>query len=120
MLVNSKKASKINPGDIRKLLSIPTKNNPSPYPSSAKNIARKTDMTINGKIYREVGKHVIYYLSKVSRSSIDSLVDRGANGGVAGNSVRVIAEHPDMTVDVHRIDNHEITPIPLVTVGGVT
>ena len=77
-------------------------------------------MNINGKVFREVGKHVIYYLSKVSRSSVDSLVDRGANGGVAGNDVRVIAKHPDRTVDVRGIDNHEITHIPLVTAGGVT
>jgi hypothetical protein len=59
-------------------------------------------------------------LSKVSRSSVDSLVDRSANGRVAGNDVRVIAKYPDRTADVHGIDNHDITSIPLVTAGGVT
>ena len=43
----------------------------------------------------------------------------GANGGVAGNGVRVIAKHPYTTVDVRGIDNHEIAYIPLVTSGGV-
>ena len=120
LLVNSTTASKLNPGDIRKLLSTPAKSSQSPSSSSAKKVACKTDITINSKVYREVGKHVIYYLSKVSRSSVDSLVDIGANGGVAGNDVRAIAKHPDRTVDVRGIDNHEITSIPLVTVGGVT
>ena len=63
-------------------------------------------MNIIGKTYREVGKHIIYCLSKVSHSSEDSLVDREANGGVAGNDVTVIAKYPDRTVDIRGIDNH--------------
>ena len=59
-------------------------------------------------MYREVGKHIVYYLSKLIRSSVDSLVDRGANGGVSGNDVKVIAKHPDIIVDVQGIDNHEM------------
>ena len=47
-------------------------------------------------------------------------MDSGANGGVTGNDVRVIAKHPDSTVDVRGIDDHEIASIPLVTTGGVT
>ena len=47
-------------------------------------------------------------------------MDRGDNCGVAGNNVRVIAKHADMTVDARSIDNHEINFIPLVTAGGVT
>lgn len=120
LLVNLTTTSKLNPGDIRKLLSSPAKSSQFPSPSSAKKVACKTDITINGKVYREVGKHVIYYLSKVSRSYVDYLVDRCANGGVAGNDVRVIDKHPDRTVDVRGINNHEITSIPLVTAGGVT
>ena len=49
---------------------------------------------------------------------VDSLVDRRANGGVVGNDVRVTHTHPDRTVDILRIDNREITSIPLVTAGG--
>ena len=47
-----------------------------------------------------------YYVTKSSRSSQHSLVDRGANGGVAGSDVRVIETHSDRKVDIHGIDNH--------------
>ena len=47
-------------------------------------------------------------------------MDRGANGVVAGNDVRVIAKHPNWAVDVRGIDNHEIESIPLVTTGSIT
>jgi len=49
---------------------------------------------------------------------IGSLVDRGANGGIAGDDVRII-EKSDWTVDVRGIDNHQIVDIPIVTAGGV-
>ena len=77
------------------------------------------DMNMNGNIYREVGKHIVYYLSKVSRSSIDSLVDRGANGSLAGNDVMSIAKYSDRTVDVRGADKHEIESIPSLTAGGI-
>ena len=41
LLLNSTTSSKLNPGDIRKLLSTPIKGNPPPSPSSVKNIACK-------------------------------------------------------------------------------
>jgi hypothetical protein len=47
-----------------------------------------------------------------------SLVDSGANGGVAGNDVRVIFKMI-CTVDIKGIDNHRCTNIDIVTVGGV-
>ena len=77
------------------------------------------DVNVNGKVNREVGKRIVYCLSKVSHSSVDSLVDRGANGGVAGNDVRVISKHPYRIVDVRGIENNEIASIPLVTAGAV-
>ena len=46
------------------------------------------------------------------------LVDRGANGGVAGNNVRVIFK-TNRTVDIKGIDNHQCTNIDIGTVGGV-
>ena len=69
-LVNSTTENKINPGDIRKLMSTPSKVNPTPL--STKNIAYKSEININGKIYREVGNHIIYYLSNASLSLVDS------------------------------------------------
>ena len=113
LLVNSTISSKLNPRDIRKLLYTPIKGNMHPSHSSIKQIACEMDTTINGKTCREVGKHIVYYLSKVSHSSVDSLVDRGTNGGAEGNDIRVIVKHPDRTANFRSIDNHEIASIPL-------
>ena len=63
-------------------------------------------MNANSKTYSEVGKRVICCLSKVSLSSICSLVDIGANGGMPVNDVRVIAKYSDRIVDIRGIDNH--------------
>jgi hypothetical protein len=47
-----------------------------------------------------------------------SLIDQGANGGVAGSDVRVIFK-TKRTVDIRGIDNHHCTNIEIGTVGGV-
>ena len=52
-------------------------------------------------------------------SSNVSLVDRGANGGIAGNYVQVV-EKLHLHVDVQGIDNHKMNDIPIVTAAGVT
>ena len=66
LLVNSATANEINPRDIRQLFSILIKGNS--VSSSTKKIFSKSEININGKIYLEVGNHIIYFLSKVSRS----------------------------------------------------
>jgi hypothetical protein len=43
------------------------------------------------------------------------MVDRGANGGVAGSNMRVIFRHPTRSVDIEGYDQHCTTNIPLVT-----
>jgi hypothetical protein len=47
-----------------------------------------------------------------------SLIDRGANGGVAGSDVHVIFK-TNRTVDIRGTDNHCCTNIDIGTVGGV-
>jgi hypothetical protein len=49
---------------------------------------------------------------------LPSLIDRGANGGVAGNDVRVIFK-TNCNVDIRGIDNHRCTNIEISTGGGV-
>jgi hypothetical protein len=46
-----------------------------------------------------------------------SLIDRGANGGVAGDDVRIIFR-TNRTVDIKGIDNHHVNNIGIGTVGG--
>ncbi len=48
----------------------------------------------------------------------DALVDRGANGGIAGDDVCIISDS-GCQVDVQGIDNHQIVDIPIVTAGAV-
>jgi hypothetical protein len=55
---------------------------------------------------------------KASSGQSLSLIDRGANGGVAGNDVRTIFK-TGHTVDIRGIDNHQCTNIDIGTVGGV-
>jgi hypothetical protein len=63
---------------------------------------------------------ILYYVSKhesILAHSM-SLIDRGANGGVAGDDVRVIF-CTNRTVDIKGIDNHHVNNIGIGTVGGV-
>ena len=131
LLVNSATYKNVSPSDIRKLLSVPEKKKP-PDKSKSDNkiLANKTstsqvdntkdEIVINGKVYRSVNKAITYFLSKHDRTHSQSLIDRGANGGVAGEDVRVINKASDRKICIRGIDNHEITDVPSVTAGGVT
>ena len=118
ILVNSASSNgDISPADIRKVLS--TVNNSKPNQSTK----QQEEININGVKYRKVNKHVIYTVSEHKQDNNASLVDRGANGGIAGNDVRLIpslSTHPTKTVNVMGIDNHQITSIPLASVGGIS
>ncbi|GAX13599.1 hypothetical protein FisN_14Lh370 [Fistulifera solaris] len=67
---------------------------------------------------REVNA-VRYLVSLHDHEPALSLVDRGANGGVAGDDVRLISRSPHHTVDIQGIDNHMMNSVPIATVGGV-
>ena len=47
-----------------------------------------------------------------------SLIDRGANGGVSRDDVRIIFP-TNRTVDIKGIDNHHVNNIGIGTVGGI-
>jgi hypothetical protein len=98
LLINAAKGSRPNPlppGDIRRVLS--------------KNSKRSVNLA---QIEYEVSNH------QASSGKSLSLIDRGANGGVAGTDVRVIFK-TGRTVDIRGIDNHQCTNIDIGTVGGV-
>ena len=97
--------------------SRPTSRPPSHL--SSQTTSPKPEIEINGVKYRLAYTHVVYDVSKHHSSKQESLVDRGANGGIAGADVRVISKSPDRVVNIQGIDNHEITDIPIVTAGGV-
>ena len=82
---------------------------------------RKESIVIDGKRYIQADKHEITYnifnLEKVNEK-IATLVDGGANGGLAGEDVRII-ETTGRTADVSGIDNHTIRDLTIATVSGV-
>ena len=57
--------------------------------------------------------------SACMKDKTGALVDRGANGGLAGDDVRIITK-TDRTVDVSGIDDHQMDDLSVVTAGGVT
>ena len=61
----------------------------------------------------------VYRVSASKRIPTQSLVDRGAYGGVAGSDVRIINKIARQ-VDIQGIDNHQLNDISIGTVGGVT
>ena len=73
-----------------------------------------------GKYNRSVSITKLNYsvAKKEHRSKKSMLIDRGANDGVAGQDIRIKAKS-DQSVNIMRIDNHEMKNIPIGTVGGV-
>ena len=103
------KKKDIPPGDIQRVLSQSmAKGFPPP--------ARKS-IVIDGVVY-SANVHIQYRASSHRHVRAGALVDRGANGGIAGDDVRII-NRTGRQVDVQGIDNHQIIDIPIVTAGAV-
>lgn len=75
-------------------------------------------LAYKGVVYRKVNMHRVYSVSKSTRSENLSLVDRGANGGIGGQDVRVISR-TNRDVYIEGLDNHRLANIPLVTAAGL-
>ena len=98
-----------HPGDIRNILSSPLKHksNGKVDPNKPQDIPKRKLNTAN---------HVSI---TVTRNN-GSLIDRGANGGLAGDDVRVVCNHdPSKFINVSGIDSHQVKDLPIVTAGGV-
>ena len=78
------------------------------------------EISIHNNNIKYLINNVVYSVSKraIKNSKEGTLIDRGANGGLAGNNVRVLHK-TGRTVDVQGIDNHQIVDIPIVTAAGV-
>ena len=68
----------------------------------------------DGHRYVRLNQHVRYSVSNAHtrRSKEDSLVDRGANGGFAGDDVRVL-DHTFKTANVTGIEDHTVQGLPI-------
>ena len=57
--------------------------------------------------------HLFYHVAQVKESQHGSLVDRGANGGLAGSDVRVLSKS-SRKCSVAGIDQHQINGLDIV------
>ena len=90
----------------------PSDSNKPPPDTSAATRAVNSTRFINACV-------LTYSVSKHERKLGESLVDRGANGGLAGTDMRVITTSPHRSVHVEGIDNHQVRDVPIVTARGV-
>ena len=99
-------------GDVRRLLSSTENMQLTPKSTPAK---KKTQF--KASLHELVRYRVSQHHGSFAKG-VGSLIDRGANGGLAGNDVRIISK-TDREVDVSGIDGHQMSNLPIVTAGGV-
>ena len=63
--------------------------------------------------HRQMNAHITYHVAQAKHTKHGSLVDRGANGGLAGSDLRVLSTS-SRKCTVTGIDNHEIPGLDLV------
>jgi len=118
----SKQKSTAHPGHLAHVLSTSKSKNAKGarfMPKSDASSPKDDEIMINGKKYCQVQSHCIYYSVSLHKSrQIGSLIDRGANGSIAGDDVHII-EKSNQMVNIRGINNHQITNIPIVTAGGI-
>ena len=95
-----------HPGDIRNVLSSEPTNNET--------------TTSKSQHKRKINSTITYHISNIVAACNGSLVDRGANGGLAGSDIRIICYHePPKFINVSGINSHQVKDLPIVTAGGV-
>ena len=77
------------------------------------------DHGATNRLHPKNDERITYRVStKESQRQWAALVDRGANGGIAGRDTRVIEPLEDW-IDLSGIDNHTVRNLRLVQAGGV-
>ena len=105
--------------DIRRVLSTNIGITPKNNNNYSKINNEEDTLNINGVKYRKVNtvSGTYHVNAKHVQYSDYSLIDRGANGGVLGNDVRIL-EHTKRTVCLTGLDNHQINNLPICTAAG--
>ena len=118
----------ISSGDLRKVLSSTYKGDHKPAKPSgviflqSASASLSDALPLNGKTRCLVNNHsrATYTISNHKASFTGSLVDHGANGGIAGSDGRIVYNHTTpQYVYVCGIDSHQMTGLPIVTIGSV-
>lgn len=104
----------VHPAEPSRMLARPSST------SVSTSLTPPSDVVIDGHRYtRSVSTaHILYSVSRSNITPRGALVDRGANGGIAGNDVRVLA-FTHRAVNIRGIDNHQVCDVPIVTCAGV-
>ena len=109
------------PGDINRLLGVPPKGDESEN-ASQKPGGRSVqqEIKVETNTHRLVNNvNILCSCSTREHTPFKgSLVDRGANGGIAGSDMRVTCQS-DCIVDMRGIDNHRMNNVLIVSAGGV-
>ena len=111
LLINAAagKRNDLLPGDIRRVMST----------QDSKNKKNPRVRTANVHSINSAGTLPVYSVSRRSQSSsTGGLVDRGANGGLAGTDMRTITV-TDRRVDITGINNHQLQGLKIMTAGAV-
>jgi hypothetical protein len=119
LLAHVTKQSNMSPGDLQRVLSNSMAKNSGRKNNPTKPTDKDGEITLNGKKYRQVNMAKLTYIASAHQGRYTgSLVDHGANGGIAGEDVRIINK-TGRHVDVQGINNHQIVDIPIITAGAV-
>ena len=62
---------------------------------------------------RSINHHYTYHIAQASQAKYGSLIDRGANGGLAGSDVRILSRS-SRKCTVTGIDGHELQGLDVV------
>ena len=125
--------SQLSTGDPRKALSKRLGKTPS-LPDTKSQSVNVTDLKLGDTVvgafeldddhnisFRQCSNTVVRY--RISQTSVHDtgrdMVDRGANGGVAGSNMRLHWRHPTRTVNIEGYDQHCTAGIPLGTCYNV-
>ena len=95
--------SQLTPDDVRHLLSV--------------NKGKRSDKVVH-PVSRTTNNLITYTFSKSNTSAFAHLVDRGANGGLAGADMKIL-QKSGRKVNISGIDNHEITGLDVVTCASM-
>ncbi|HET7637806.1 MAG TPA: hypothetical protein VFK47_03615, partial [Ktedonobacteraceae bacterium] len=74
-------------------------------------------ISVNGRSYRACMAQTTYSVSKHATAEQGSLIDGGANGGLAGADTRLI-ESTDRYADITGIDSHKVKDVIIGTCAG--
>ena len=125
LLINAAKTSEpLAPSDIRRILSSSSKR--SKLAANVHYLTTSESFDVSPSSSRSstptkvlAFEHgFVYTVSRSAYKTHQSLVDRGANGGIAGADVRVI-DRSFRSVDIQGIDNHQLRDVSIGSVGGV-